>query len=484
MSPSGGRPVSLDWNHPASAEEVRDALADLRAEDLPTHGGRTLSYVYDSGIHSADAIGREALTDFAATNGLDPTAFPSLAVMESDLVGLAGTLLDGPASTVGVATSGGTESLLLAVLAARNARPEIAGPQVVVPSSVHAAVHKAGHLLGVEIVSVPVDAMTLQADPEAMAAAVTEETVLLVASAPSYAHGVIDPVEEIAAIAAERGIRCHVDACIGGWVLPFLGEETSWTFAVEGVTSISVDLHKYAYTPKGISLLLHRDPSLRRGHFFASAAWPGYTMLNTTLQSTKSGGPLAAAWAVVHAIGLDGYRELARSARSATLEVAAAVRGIVGLDVLVAPDSTLLALAADEGCDVFTIADEMSSRGWLVQPQMSFADHPPTLHLSLCAATAQHTEELLRALAESAAAARAAGPVQVDPDLAAAARQIDPAGLDEATLDGLLAIAGLAGDGGTLEVPRRMADVNALLDAVPPPLREALLAAVLDRLTR
>ena len=196
-----------------------------------------------------------------------------------------------------------------------------------------------------------------------MAAAVTEETVLLVASAPSYAHGVIDPVEQIAAIAHRRGIRCHVDACIGGWVLPFLEDVPAWTFALKGVTSISVDLHKYAYTPKGVSLLLHRTPELRRGHFFASADWPGYTMLNTTLQSTKSGGPLAAAWAVVHAMGLDGYRELVARARAATLEVAGAVDGIEGLTLVVAPDSTLLVRGAERGCDVFTVADEMRVRG-------------------------------------------------------------------------------------------------------------------------
>ncbi|WP_435200496.1 pyridoxal phosphate-dependent decarboxylase family protein [Janibacter sp. GS2] len=484
MSATEGGATPLDWRRPAGADEVRSALLALRAEDLPTHGGRTLSYVYDSGLSSADEIGREALTQFAAANGLDPTAFPSLAALESDLVALARDLLDGPPGTVGAATSGGTESLVLAVLAARDGNPQVSRPQVVVPTSVHAAVHKAGHLLGIDIASVPVDPLTLRADPAAMAAAVTDSTVLVVASAPSYAHGVIDPVAEIAAMAAERGIRCHVDACIGGWVLPFLDDVPPWTFALDGVTSISVDLHKYAYTPKGISLLLHREPSLRKGHLFASAAWPGYTMLNTTLQSTKSGGPLAAAWAVVHAIGLDGYRELAGRARSATLEVAESVAGIEGLRVVVAPDSTLLALAADAGCDVFTVADEMAARGWLVQPQMSFADLPATLHLTLCAATAAHTRELVTALAESVAAARAAGPVQVDPDLAAAARQIDPDGLDEATLDGLLAIAGLAGDGGALRVPTRMAEVNALLDLAPPALREALLLAVLDRLTR
>ena len=207
-------------------------------------------------------------------------------------------------------------------------------------------------------------------------------------------------------------------------------------------------------------------------------------MLNTTLQSTKSGGPLAAAWTVVHAIGVAGYQELADSARRATLEVAAAADRVDGLRVVVPPDSTLLALTADERCDVFTVADEMGARGWLVQPQMSFAGHPATLHLSLCAATASRVDELVATLTEATAEAVRRGPVRVDPQLAAAAGQLDAATLDDAALDGLLAIAGLAGDAGRVTVPERMAEVNALLDVAPPPLREALLSAVLDRLTR
>lgn len=476
--------MTLDPTTASTPDEIRAALDALRADDLPTHGGRTLSYVYDSGIAEADALGREALAAFGATNGLDPTAFPSLARMESDLVGIARDLLHGPPTTVGTATSGGTESLLLAVLAAREGRPEVTAPRLVAPSTVHAAVHKAGHLFGVAVDLVPVDPVTLRADPAAMAAAMTEDTVLVVVSAPSYAHGVVDPVAEVATEAGRRGIRCHVDACIGGWVLPWLAREELWDLAVPEVTSISVDLHKYAYTPKGISLLLHRDPSLRRGHLYASAAWPGYTMLNSTIQSTKSGGPLAAAWSVVHAIGLDGYARLAGVAREATLEVARRVEGIEGLKVVVAPDSTLLALATDETCDVFTVADEMGERGWLVQPQMSFAGQRPTLHLSLCAATAERVDELMDALAASVTAARSAGPVQVDPQLAAAASSIDPSALDDAAFDGLLTIAGLSGGDGAVEVPRRMAEVNALLDVAPPALREALLLAVLDRLTR
>ena len=483
-----------------AVEEVLAALHALRAADLPTHGGRTLAYVYDSGLADADELGREAVAMFAGSNGLDPTAFPSLLRMENDLVATAAALLHGPEGAVGVATSGGTESILLAVLAARTAGAEagVTAPSMVLPATAHAAFLKAAHLLGVRPVVVDVDPDTLRADPAATEAAVDDTTVLVVASAPSYAHGVIDPVGEIAAVAAARGVRCHVDACIGGWVLPFLDGAASdtgtdrgaidapgpWTFAVPGVTSISVDLHKYAYTPKGVSLLLHRDADLRRGHLFASAAWPGYTMLNSTVQSTKSGGPLAAAWAVTRRIGVDGYRDLARTARSATLEVAAAVEGIDGLNVLVPPDSTLLALVSDGSCDVHTVADEMLARGWFTQPQMAFGDVPATLHLTLSAATAPSVPDLLVALREAVAAARAAGPVVADPTLVGMLAALDPSTLDADAFDGLLAAAGLAGGDGGIALPERMAPVNALLDAAPPAVREALLVGVLDRLAR
>jgi glutamate/tyrosine decarboxylase-like PLP-dependent enzyme len=472
---------------------MTDALTQLRSmqsADLPVHGGRTLAYVYDSGLPDIDRIGREAVAAYAGSNGLDPTAFPSLLRMETEVVGMAADLLDAPESVVGTVTSGGTESVLLAVQTARDSRPGIDRPRMVLPATAHAAFHKAAHYFGVEPVLVPVGP-DFRADPAAMAAAIDERTVLVVASAPSYAHGVVDPVAAIAAAAAERGIRCHVDACIGGWVLPYaarLGRDVpAWTFAVEGVTSISVDLHKYAYAPKGTSVLLHRSPELRRPQFFASAAWPGYTMLNSTMQSTKSGGPLAGAWAVMRSLGDAGYERLARDVFEAVDRIRAGIGEMKELAVAGTPDSTLLALTTDDSCDPFTVCDEMTARGWYVQPQMSYAGSPATIHLSVSAATLPHVEELLEALGKAVAAAVAAGPVAVDPGVAAFIAQLDPLALTDDDFDGLLVAAGLIGADGAqsdLALPQRMAEVNAMLDLATPAMREALLVAFLDRLTR
>jgi glutamate/tyrosine decarboxylase-like PLP-dependent enzyme len=466
-----------------------ERLKALQGADLPVHGGRTLAYVYDSGLPDVDRIGREAVAAYAGSNGLDPTAFPSLLRMENDLVGFALGLLDGPDSAVGTVTSGGTESVLLAVQAARDAHPEVTEPRMVLPATAHAAFHKAAHYFGVEPVLVPVGP-GYTADVAATQAAINDapdRTVLVVASAPSYAHGVVDPVTELAALAAARGIRCHVDACIGGWVLPYaarLGRTVPpWSFAVPGVTSVSVDTHKYAYAPKGTSVLVHRTSALRRPQFFASADWPGYTMLNSTMQSTKSGGPLAGAWGVVQEIGDAGYLALASSAFAA---VDAIVAGLPdGLRVVVPPDSTLVALACDPSLDAFTVCDEMRVRGWYVQPQMSYPGAPPTIHLSVSAATLAHVDELLSSLAASVAAARASGPVSVDPGVADFIATLDPADLSDDDFDGLLAASGLLADPSAgLALPERMAPVNAMLDLATPPLREALLVAFLDRLSR
>jgi sphinganine-1-phosphate aldolase len=457
------------------AGEVLDELKALRANDLPTHGGRTLAYVYDSGLPEVDELGAAAHALASSANGLDPTVFPSLLRMENDIVAAAANLLGG-STAAGSVTSGGTESCLLAVLAAREARPDVDRPKIVIPTTAHAAFHKAAHYFGVEAVAVPVDPVTFTADPVAMAQAIDERTVLVVASAPSYAHGVLDPVAEIAAAAAQRGVRCHVDACIGGWLLPYfrrLGVPVpGFDLSVPGVTSISVDLHKYAYCPKGTSVLLHADAELRRSQYFASAAWPGYTMLNSTMQSTRSGGPLAAAWAVLRHIGDAGYADLAARTLAAVRAIRDGLGSVEALRLLGDPGAALLAVStADDSLDVFTVADEMAARHWYVQPQFGHGPSPANLHLTVTAANHGSEPELLADLAASVAAARKLGPVAVAPELAGAIAALDPAALTAEQFAGLLAAAGLNGTG----LPDRMAGVNALLAAAPPALREQLL---------
>lgn len=475
---------------PASAADVLAELTSLRAADAPTRGGRTFAYVYDAGLEGLDELAAAAYTAYATVNGLDPTVFPSVARLENDVVGAAAALLGAPGAQ-GTFTSGGTESILLAVKTARDhARAErgVTAPQVVLPSTAHAAFHKAAHYLGLETVVVPVDRTTYRADAAAMAAAITSRTALVVASAPSYAHGVIDPVAEIAAAAAGRGVLCHVDACIGGWLLPHLrraGQEIPpFDLSVPGVTSLSVDLHKYGYADKGASVVLYRDAELRRHQYFAHAGWPGYPVVNPTVQGTKSGGLLAQAWAVLRYVGEDGYTALAGRVAEASGRLLAGLRATDGVRVLGEPSAGLVAFTVLGGPGdapgrtpdlslLLHLADEMRERGWYLQPQLSFDGLPPNLHLTLTPATVGQVDALLTDLGAALHAARALPPVAVDPGLAELAAGLDPSKLGPEEIEGVLAFAGLTGDGG---LPTRMAPVLILLDALPGPLKERLLA--------
>lgn len=366
--------------------------------DRPTHGGRLFAYVYDPAVPGLDELAAAAHAGSAHVNGLDPTAFPSLLAMENALVGAAAWLLGGgPGTTapdvVGSVTSGGTESLILAVKAARDARPDVAEPRIAVPVTAHAAFAKAAHYLRMALDPVPVDPDTLRPSAADVAAAIRPDTVLVVCSAPSYAHGVIDPVADIAAVAEAAGVRCHVDACFGGWTLPWLrrlgAPVPPFDFAVDGVTSISVDLHKYAYAPKGVSVLLHREPGLRAPQYFAYADWPGYTMINPVIASTRSGGPIAAAYATLRHLGEDGYLRLAGATRDAVAGLADAVRGVDGLRLMAEPESTVVCFTSvDPGLDLFVLVDELTVRGWHTQPQLTYGELPASVHLTVTASVA------------------------------------------------------------------------------------------------
>jgi glutamate/tyrosine decarboxylase-like PLP-dependent enzyme len=298
-------------------------------------------------------------------------------------------LLNGPSTAAGFLTSGGTESILCAVLAARERGREergIPNGEIVLPESAHAAFHKAAHLFGMTVRKTPVrDDWT--ADVDAMAAAVTAETVLVVGSAPQYPQGVVDPIPAIAALAADVGANCHVDACMGGFVLPFverLGREVPpWDFRVDGVSSISADIHKLGYAPKGVSVILYRDKELRRHQTFVFDDWLGGFYASPNLQGTRSGAPMAAAWAVIQHLGMDGYLALTR----ATLDNADAMRGSVndidGLRVLGDSRYHLVAIAADPAAalplDVFALGDALQARGWMHDRQ----GPPDSLHATV-----------------------------------------------------------------------------------------------------
>lgn len=461
-----------------------ERLEGYRADDMPWRNGRTWAYVYDPG-EEAEAVVKRAYASYLTENALDPTVFPSALRLEREVVSMAAAHLGGDERVVGNFTSGGTESIMLAVKAARDwareTRPEIGTPEMVLPETGHAAFQKAAHYLGVRCVGTPVDPRSFKADVAAMREAIGENTVLLVGSAVSYAHGVVDPIGEIGALARERGLLFHVDACMGGFLLPYfrrLGDPVpDFAFEVPGVTSVSMDLHKYAFAAKGASTILYRSAELRRSQIYACSNWTGYAVVNPTVQSAKSAGPLAAAWAVLHHFGEEGYLEIARTVRDATRRIVEGVEAVPGLRVLGRPEMNLVAFTSDE-VSVFHVVDEMKVRGWYVQPQLAFGPSPENIHLSVNPKSVVWVEELLRDLGACVERAREIPRGELAEKVKASFAHRDPASLTPETLAGLLGMAGVEGEG----LPERMAEINEILNALPVSVRERLLVEYLNQL--
>jgi len=383
--------------HGRSTDEILAELAARGDGDTDWRGGRVFSLVYHAGEQHEDLIHR-AHALYASANLLNPLAFKSLKQLEREIVQSAGTLFH-CSGAVGTVTSGGTESILCAVAAyrdrARKKKPWVRSPELVVPRTIHPAFDKAAHYFGVKLVKVDVD-QDQRADVRKMAKAIGWRTIGIVASAPQYPHGVIDPIAELGELAMERKLPLHVDACVGGFVLPWLEKLgrpiPKWDFRVPGVTSISADLHKYAYAGKGASTLLWRSIDDMRYQIFVATDFPGGIYASPTLLGTRPGGPIAAAWAALQGVGADGYMELARRAVEAADKLRAGITAIPGLALLGRPDATIVSYAA-VGADVYAIADQLEKRGWSVDRQ----HRPSSIHLTV---TANHAPVIDRYLAD------------------------------------------------------------------------------------
>ena len=466
-------------NIPATGRPRDEILATLRAfksHDMDWKAGRVWSYVYNPGQDPAD-VTRQAYMDFLSENGLDPTVFPSLLKLETDVVRMVINLLRGDENAVGHLTSGGTESIMLAVKTARDKaraeHPEIREPEIVLPRTAHAAFHKAAHYLGLKPVVVEIDPHTFKVRPEDMRRAITENTILLAASAPNYSQGVIDPIAEIGALAQEKGLLFHVDACVGGVHLSFLRKMgydlPAFDFTVPGVTSISTDLHKYGYAAKGCSAVMYRSKDLRKYQIFASTETTGYTLINPTMLSSKSGGPMAGAWALLNFLGEDGYTRIVSAVQDGARRLIDGINAIEGLRVLGEPAMCMFSFASDT-INVYQLADEMHKRGWYLQGQFSTPLTPRNLHISVNHGTVHNVDALLADLRECVEIVKGCAPIDgeaIRGMVSAALQSPDPI----AAFGELAAQAGLTGT----ELPTEMAFINEVLDALPDELCNAFL---------
>jgi len=396
--------------HGKSRDDVRTEIEQALSRDADWRGGKIWSLVYFAGDDVADVL-KDAYSAAFFTNGLGPGAFKSLRKFESEVIAMTAGLLGEPQAT-GNMTSGGTESIIMSMLVSRErARARgIERPSILVPFSAHPAYAKAAHYFDLDVVTIPLGA-DHRADVDAAAQLIDNRTAVVVASAFSYPYGLMDPVTELAALAQSHGTGCHVDACIGGFILPFLEQlgrpVPPWDFRVPGVTEISVDIHKYGYTPKGASVILHRDADWQDLQWFLYADWPSGLYGSPAIAGARPAAPIATAWAVQRRLGQAGYRAIIEGLMETVATVRAGVEAIDGLAVLGDPVGPVLAIVAtDPGLDVFAIAEDLDRAGWHVNRNTD----PLSIHLMLSPAHGAHVSRLLADFAAATARVRALGP--------------------------------------------------------------------------
>jgi glutamate/tyrosine decarboxylase-like PLP-dependent enzyme len=356
----------------------------MKRDDANYRDARMFGLIYNAG-EDVEEMAREAYSTYMFENALSPFAFPSLLRMETEFISMVSSLFGGDENTVGSMTSGGTESILMAMKAAREwakvNRPEVENPEMVVPITAHPAWNKAADYLGLKIVMTPVD-RDFRADVQAMREAITSNTVVLGGTAVTYPHGMIDPIDEIGALAQKKNLWVHVDGCLGGYILPFLEKLGNpippYDFRIPGVKSLSVDIHKYGYVSKGVSTVLYRNKELRQYQFYIYTDWPGGVYATPALSGARPGGAIASAWAILHYLGEEGFLRLCKSAREATLRLIEGIQRIPGLFVLGIPPASVLAFGSRD-LDIYRVGAKMKERKWHMDAQHM----PASLHMTI-----------------------------------------------------------------------------------------------------
>ena len=393
----------------------RSAVLSLMSDLAAREESRWKDGLASGAVYHGDEVHTSFLSEVIAShsqvNPLHADLWPSATKFEAEVVAMTASMLGAAQANdeiVGTVTSGGTESILLAVKSYRDraAASGVKNPEIVAPVTAHVAFDKAAHYFGLKMVKIPVDD-SFRADVAAAAEAVNRNTVVMVGSAPGFPHGTIDPIEELSALAVERGIGFHTDACLGGFVLPWaekLGYPVPpFDFRLPGVTSMSADTHKYGYAAKGTSVVMYRGRELRRHQYFTASDWPGGLYFSPTLAGSRPGALSAACWASMVTMGEQGYLD----ATGRILQTAAAIRaGVEAIPELRVLGDPLFAIAfGSDAVDIYQVMQHMSERGW----SLNGLHNPPALHLAV---TLRHTEEgvgerFVKDLQDSVSAAKA-----------------------------------------------------------------------------
>lgn len=384
-------------------ESVFEEMEAARASDVDWRNGTLGLYVHFGGDDVLE-VAREAYQRFFSENALGAAAFPSLVRFEHEVVAWTASLLGAGADAAGNISSGGSESIFLAMKSIRDwARASGLGgerPRVLAPYSAHPAFSKAAHLLGMTVHRTPL-AEDLRADVTAMRAALDAHTVAVIGSAPGFPHGVVDPIEAIAGIAEDHDLWMHVDACVGGFVLPFARRlqypVPPFDFSLPPVRSMSADLHKYGFAAKGASVIVYRDAESHRHQLFEFDQWPRGRYVSPTIAGTRPGGAIAAAWAVMRYLGEEGYVRIVGDILRARDALMSGISGIDSLHVLSDPEGPIVAYSS-RSLDIFAVAEALEERGWFV----TRGAEPPCIHLGML--TAVHVPVVDRYLGDLRAA--------------------------------------------------------------------------------
>lgn len=368
-----------------SHQEILRRMKELRDfEHKDWYSGKLSGAIYGNDEKHIELL-NQAYSLFSITNPLHPDLFPSIRKFEAEVIKMTGKMLHGDEQTCGCITSGGTESIIMAVKSYRD-RSNIKNPEIIIPVTAHAAFDKAGGYLKIKVVHVPTD-KNGKADLKAVKRAINKNTILIVGSAPNFPHGIIDPIEEMAAMALEHGIGFHTDACLGGFFLPWVqqyskGKIAPFDFSVPGVTSISCDTHKYGYTTKGTSVVLFKNEELRHGMFFVATEWPGGVYASPSLAGSRPGGLIACCWASLVAIGQEGFQTISVGIYETAQRVKEGITKIPHLELIGDSYSNVIAFGSKD-LDIFKVAGAMKAKGW----HLSNLQRPVCAHICF---TAQH----------------------------------------------------------------------------------------------
>ena len=374
-----------------SEKELHDFFDSFKNQDIQWKSGKTFGAVYYPGDEYAQVISK-AYSRFLNENAFDPQLFKSLLAMENDIVSQVANLISPDTRLHGNLTSGGTESIFLALLSARDwskKNKEIENPEVILPSTAHPAFLKALRFLDVKAVIIHVDFQKW--DLNIVENEINENTIMLVGSAPAYPYGVIDPISDFSKLAIKHNLLLHVDACIGGFFLSYLKkmgrDVTEFNFNLPGVSSLSVDLHKYAYAPKGSSVLLYRNPEHRLSQYSVYSGWQGGIYASTTFMGTKPGGVVASTWTALNHIGDDGYLELTKSTMNSVDRIIKYIESNIHLELIGSPDMSLIAFKVKEN-NTYELADLLNNKGWYI----GRLQNPEGIHLVV---SAIHSENIV-----------------------------------------------------------------------------------------